>query len=187
VKLVLKSDIALANRIVPMSFACKAIGMEDIDYASSGAKVECPFESVFHPGGGKSFRIYDDATAYCYACAERYLPVSVYSIAKDVSLDDAAEQLLEAFGYKPPTAEVRFEEAVKSKSIIDQTSLEEALKTFCARNFPQWEIAQFEDEVAAKFRQCVGLLPTVHSPEEIKTWLEATKKAMTKVLGDVND
>jgi hypothetical protein len=168
-----------------MSFACKAIGMADTDYASSGAKVDCPFALLFHPDGGKSFRIYDDATAYCYACSERYLPVSLYAQAKDISLDEAAELLLEAFGYKAPTAESRFAEAVSQGLGVDQHALEDALKTFCARNFPSWETDQFVDKVAAKFRQCVELLPTVHSSEDTRVWLNAAKTAMTKVLGEV--
>lgn len=183
-KLAIKSDIGLANNIVPMSFACKAIGMADTDYASSGAKVDCPFATLFHPDGGKSFRIYDDKTAYCYACGEHYRPVQIYSIAKDLSLDEAAEQLLEAFGYKKPSAEDRFAEAVANSKIIDQHALEDALKTWCLRNFSSWEVDQFDDKVAHKFRQCVELLPLIHNDEDIRYWLEQAKLAMTNVLGE---
>jgi hypothetical protein len=185
VKVALRSDIGLANRIIPMSFACKGIGMPDVDYALSGAKVDCPFSTLFHPGSGKSFRIYDDASAYCYACAQSFRAVDIYAQAKDISLDEAAEQLLESFGYKEATAEERYAQAVEHPVVIDQRALEEALKTYCARNFPSWEVDQFDETVAAKFRQCVNLLPSVRTAEETKTWLTATKQAMTKVLGDI--
>lgn len=183
-KLSLKSDIGLANRIVPMSFVCKAIGMDNVDYGMSGAKIDCPFATLFHPGGGKSFRIYEDATAYCYACGEQFRPVQLYAQVKDIGLDAAAEQLLESFGYTPPSPESRFEEAVANASPIDQHALEDALKTFCARNFEDWEIDQFEDKVARKFRRCVELLPSVRTAEETKTWLSAAKTAMSRVLGE---
>lgn len=183
-KLSLKSDIALANSIVSIAFACKHIGMADIDYGSSGAKINCPFETLFHPGGGKSFRMYEDAnSAYCYACGQQYRPVTIVSQAKDISLDEAAEQLLEAFGYKAKTAESRYAEAVATMVKVDQHALEEALKTFCARNYPEWEILQFDDAVASKYRQCVELLPSVRTAEDTKTWLKAAKTAMTRLLG----
>jgi hypothetical protein len=186
VKLVLDSHVGLANRIVPMSFACGQIGMPDVDYAASGAKVDCPFSTLYHPDSGKSFRIYDDTSAYCYACGEAYRPVTIFSIARDISMDDAADALLEAFGYKEASAEERFEQAVASSVAIDQRALEDALKTFCARNFPNWEVDQFDPPVAAKFRQCVTLLPSVKTVEDTHTWLAATKQAMTKVLGDAS-
>lgn len=181
-KLTLTSDIGLANRIVPMSFACKAIGMANVDYGTSGAKIDCPFSTLFHPGGGKSFRIYDDTTAYCYACGESFRPVQLVAQARDISLDAAAEQLLESFGYSPPSADSRYEAAVSAPQKTDQHALEDALKTYCVRNFPDWEVAQFDDDVARKFRRCVELLPVVRNSEEAKTWLKAAKLAMTKVL-----
>jgi hypothetical protein len=185
-QLALASDVSLANRIVPMSFACAQIGMDDTDYAASGAKVDCPFTTVFHPGSGKSFRIYENASAYCYACSAAYRPVDIFSVARDITLDEAAEQLLEAFGYKKDTPEERFEKAVATAVDIDQHALEEALKTFCARNFPDWDVIQFDPVVAAKFRQCVTLLPSVKTAEDTRTWLVATKQAMTKVLGEAS-
>jgi hypothetical protein len=184
VKVVIKSNVGLANRVVPMSLACKAIGMSDVDYGSSGAKIDCPFDTLFHLGGGKSFRIYDDVSAYCYACGERYLPVQLYSIAKDVSLEDAAEFLLELSGHKELSADERYAEAASSPVRIDQSALEMALKTFCARNFDSWDVTQFDIPVARKYRQCVELLPSVRTAEDTKIWLAAAKSAMTKVLGE---
>ena len=185
---VLESDVNLANNVVLMSLACKAVGMpaDVVDYGTSGAKIECPFGTLFHPDGGKSFRIYDDKTAYCYACAAQYRPVQLYAMAMDVSLDDAAETLLELSGYIKPTAESRYAAAVDNALFVDQYALEDALKTYLKRNFPSWEVAQFDDRVAHKFRQCVELLPSVKSAEDTRTWTAAAKAAMTKVLGETS-
>lgn len=183
-KVALKSDIALANRSVTMSFVCKQIGMSDVDYASSGAKVDCPFAFLYHPDGQKSFRIYEDATAYCYACGEKFSPVQLYARVNDLSLDDASDRLLELAGYKPPTAEERFEKATSTATVIDQNALMSALKTYCARNFPDWEERQTDAAVASKFVQCVELLPYLRTPEDTRTWLGAAKTAMSRVLGE---
>lgn len=181
-RLLEKSDIPLANSKVSISFVLRQLGMPDPDYAASGAKSECPFGDVFHPDGQKSFRVYDDVGAYCFACGQRWDAVSLYAQAKDLSPDDAAAELLEKVGYRKPTAEERFEFARVTPPEVDTHALSETLKIYCQRNYPLWEVLQFDDKVARKFRQCVELLPSVHTAEETKTWLTVTKQAMSKVL-----
>lgn len=176
----------LADDIVSMSRVLRLIGMEEVEYASSGAKVMCPFASVYHPDGQKSFRVYDDKSAYCYACGERFTPVSMYARARGMGSLEAAEDLLEVVGYVAPTAESRFEAALKEED-IDRDSLAEALKTHCARNYPGWEIDQFDDDVAAMLRKCLTLLPNVRSQEEVRMWMTAAKTAMNRVLGGPNE
>lgn len=177
-----KSLIPLANSLTAMSTVCGLIGMPDPNYASSGAKVDCPFRTFFHPEGQKSFRVYDDKSAYCFACGERWSPVDLYSQAKDIPVETAAEELLEAIGYRPLSPDERFQAAMENEQKVDQSSLEEALKLYCEREFPDWDTDQFEDDVARRFRQCVELLPAVHTTEDAKKWLTATKEAMSRIL-----
>lgn len=178
--------INLANDIVSMSDAYRLLGLPDADYASSGAKVACPFGSVFHPDGQKSFRIYDDRGGFCFACNERYTPVSLVAKAKDCSIAEAAEALLEAVNHKQRSAEERFAEAYAPSVAVDTDSLAEALKLYCARMFPLWGIDQFDDRVSARLRKVLDLLPSVNSEEDSRLWLEGAKTAMTNIMNQVS-
>lgn len=181
-----KSTILLANIHVPVTLVCKLIGMEDVDYAAGGnAKIHCPF-GFYHADGGqsKSFRIYETNNCYCFACDESFRPVTLYARAKDISLDDAAEIILEASGYIAPTPEARWADLVSETVQVNQDSLAEALKLYCQRVDPLWEVKQFDDKVAHKFRQCLELLPNVRTVEQIRQWRAAANQAMTKVLGE---
>lgn len=186
-KIRLASDIGLASRVVTMRDVLVAIGFPDVEYALSGAKVNCPFGAVFHPDGQRAFRVYDNESAYCYACAEKFFPVQLYAKYKDVSLDDAAEQLLELVHYKPLDADERFLQASTPAGSVDETSLIGALKTYCARTFPDWEFMQTEDEIASVFVKCTSLLPLVRTSEDGKEWLRVSKKAMTKAIGEPHE
>lgn len=182
-KLAIRSDIGLANRLVTMSTVLALIGMRDVDYAASGAKVNCPFMDVFHPGSDRSFRVYDNQHAYCYACSERYDPVKIYSLANDISSDEAAEKLLDAVGYHEPDADERFEKAQAERYDIDRQALSTALITYCTRIDPEFETSQFDERTASALRQCLDLLPNVYTSAEAKEWLRVTKIAMARVLG----
>ena len=181
-KLAFRSDIGLANAKVSMEFVMNAIGMPDVSYAASGAKVDCPFMSVFHPDSGKSFRVYDNTGAYCFACSERYNPVKIYALAKDISQDAAAEDLLELVGYRAPDADERIATALEDTAKVDRDSLSLALKTYCSRVDPNWDIDQFEDAPSNMLRKCLDLLTHVRSAEQTHKWLEASKIAMNRVL-----
>lgn len=178
----LYEEVSLANEKVSIEKVLSLIGMDDPSYAASGAKVDCPFMGVFHPDSGRSFRVYDGESAYCFACSEKWRSVSLYAAATDLSLDDAAVRLLEEIGYKKPTAEERFAAALNEEQPVDTHALEETLKRYCERIDPTWDMHQFDDEVAHKFRQCVELLPHVHTQDETRTWLAAAKKAMARIL-----
>lgn len=184
-KLELYENVSLADSKVTIHDVLTAIGYPDPDYASAGAKVNCPFMAVFHPDSGKSFRVYDNGSAYCFACSERWGPVSLYSAYTDLPLDVAAQDLLERIGYKEPTPEERVAKALSGEYDVDQHALQEALKRFCSRLDPLWEVDQFDISVARKFRQCVELLPAVRTREDTRLWLAAAKTAMTKELQKV--
>ncbi len=180
------STISLANSYVNIVQVCKMIGMEDVDYAAGGnAKIYCPF-GFYHSDGGqaKSFRIYDSNSCYCFACDESFRPVTLYARAKDITLDEAAEVILEAAGYVAPTPEARWESYLNDAPAVDQDALAEALKLYCLRIDPMWEVKQFDEKVAHKFRQCLALLPNVKTAEQVQQWRTAANQAMTKVLGE---
>lgn len=176
--------IELANSRVTMSQTYQLLGIPDGDYAASGAKVDCPFVDVFHPTDRKTFRVYDDSGGYCFVCTERYSPVSITSLMKQVSPTDAAEALLQATGYAPKSADERFTEALEAPD-VDRNSLAEALKTYCERTFPLWGVDQFEDRVGDRLRKLLDILPAVRTREDARAWLEKSKESITAIMEEV--
>lgn len=177
-------DIALANTEVSIVDACKLIGMPSMDYQYS-IKMYCPFGQVTHGDGGatKSFRVYMESnTAYCFACAERYTPTKLVALEKDISLEEAAQFLLELYKVKPSVDDRWAELTAEKPFALDSADLTESLKVYCRRIDPDWETHQFVPEVAETFQKCLSLIPLIRTEKERDQWREAAKSLMTQRL-----
>lgn len=176
--------IPVANELVDIVDVCKLIGMQQVDYASSGAKVRCPFADLYHTDRAdeKTFRIYDSNSSYCFACLMVYTPTKLLSTASAISEEESAETLLRSIGYVPPTYESKWEDLMTEQVIVDTDALAEALKLACARMDPAWEIRQFDDTVGDMLGKCLRLLSSVKTAEDATNWLTGTKKAMKRIL-----
>lgn len=182
-----ESIVTLANARVTISHALRLVGTDVPDYMGRGAKLYCPFGHLYHSDGGmaKAFRVYPDTnSAYCFAGCGAFRPVSLIAADRGMSPEDAAEFLLDLTGYVPPDLDSRWAAATAVSVDIDRGSLAEALKVACAAMDSRWEVRQFEDDVAVRFRQCLGLLPRIQSGADAAQWLQATKQIMRKQLGE---
>lgn len=177
--------IKLANERMSIVQACHEIGMWTPDIPGA-MKMNCPFEDIWHSDGGRAraFRIYEDTnSAYCFACQQYYNPVKLISLERDISEEQAAEVILELTGYAEPSVDEAWAEVTREQEFSTET-LPEALKVACQRISPAWETRQFEESVATKFRQCLGLLPKVRSEADATLWLDTSRKIMRNVLGE---
>lgn len=173
----------LANEAMFMTDACRYIGM-DVPYSMSGSyKLWCPFGGLVHEDD-RSFRIYQDTnSAYCFACGTAFTPVTLISMAKDVTIDNAVQTILEETNYVPPTFDAQWDAMEAKKEEIETSYLAEALKVFCSGISLDWEERQFDPEVSSMYARCTALLPTVHTREDANKWLTATKTIMERTLG----
>lgn len=148
-------------------------------------KMHCPF-GFYHSDGGlsKTMRIYPGSNSvYCFSCSKRYSPVALAAAKWDTTWIAASMRLLEDAGFKPKTLTERWVEAttpVENKP--DLIALADALKMYCTGLDSSWDSRQYDDIVANKLTQCLGLLDLVQSDEDAVRWLTACKLAMTKVL-----
>jgi hypothetical protein len=176
------SDVALANSRVSILEAYELIG----NPLWGTSKNYCPFGPVTHADGGASpaLRVYPDTnSSYCFACAKAWRPVTLLADSRDISIDEAAQVLLESSGYIPESVDDRLEALLAEETpAVDADALAQALSTYCARIHPKWKSLQFDDEVAVPYRECLDLLVLVHSPQDAQKWLEATKRKMALTL-----
>jgi hypothetical protein len=182
-----QSLIEVANDQVSMTVVCHRVGISLPDYIPEGRsfKVFCPFGSVSHGDGGQeeALRIYPDTNSgYCFACSSWYGPVKLWALSKDIPQQEAAEELLQSIGWRPPDPFEAIEAAMAYVKPMDQSSLAEALKTFCSRISPTWENRQFDPDVSRTLGKCLGLLPRVRTAAEAREWLDVTKTVMTTAL-----
>lgn len=183
------SRYALANEATDILTVLGLIGMPvpEISYLAS-MKLYCPFGDVSHADGGmsKAFRVYPETnSAYCFACALAFTPVSLLAMGKDISKEEAADFLLELAGVTEANSDERWAQLTAPEPVtINTAELAEALKLFCRRTIPNWEERQFEPAVAKLFQRCLGLLGSVRTPEDAEQWLAATKQAMITKQGD---
>jgi len=178
--------IKLANDRMTIVAACHEIGMWTPDVPGA-MKMHCPFEDVWHSDGGRAraFRIYENTnSAYCFACQQYYNPVRLIALDRDISDEAAAEVILELTGYTEPSVEENWAKVTGHEQEFSTETLPEALKVACQRISPAWETRQFEEQVAARFRQCLGLLPRVKSEADATLWLDTSRKIMRNVLGE---
>lgn len=186
------SPIRLANEQVPITAACRLIGMSVPDEIwGRSAKVRCPFGELYHRDGGAeaSFRVYPEAnSAYCFSCAQSYSPVWLIAQAWGLTSRAAAVELLERAGIKPVSLADAWAAVAVVEDAPDQVLLAEALKTFCERIGPElrqdWDDAQFQPAIAAALSRCLDLLDRVRTGADADQWLSGCKQAMRRALSD---
>ena len=180
-----RERIQLANSLMTITRACRFIGMQIGDFDVHSIKLYCPFGQDMHEdrGRGKAFRVYPDTnSAYCFACAMPYRPVSLVATDRGVTDAEAAEIILEEVGYVPQDYESRWDDITAKETLPDLEGLSQALMTACSRMSPDWEFRQLEPDVAATLRKCLEIRHSVHTEDEARKWLAGTKIAMQRVL-----
>jgi hypothetical protein len=179
--------VAVANEQVPIAFAARLIGMdipEDLDHGRA-LKVHCPFGPIYHrdQGDEAAMRIYaGDNHAFCFAGCGFFTPVWLVAHAWDRDPRSVAVELLQRAGIKPVSLADAWAQAATFQPAPQVTLLAEALKTFCARISPDWEVAQFTPGVAATLRRCLILLDHVGTETQAQQWLRGCKTVMRRAL-----
>lgn len=121
-------------------------------------------------------------TGNCFACIKAYRPVSLIATDRDIPEPAAAEVILEETGYVAPNFMAKWEALSDQTASVDRDALEEALKTYCARISPDWEMRQLDDDIASTFRKCLTASRNVASDDDARKWLKLTKQVMAKAL-----
>ena len=180
-----RERIQLANERMSITQACRFIGMHLGDFEIASGKTYCPFGELLHEDGGRSkaFRVYPETnSAYCFACIKAYRPVSLIATDRDIPEPAAAEVILEETGYVAPNFMAKWEALSEQTASVDRDALEEALKTYCARISPDWEMRQLDDDIASTFRKCLTASRNVASDDDARKWLKLTKQVMARAL-----
>jgi len=172
-----------ADQLVSIATACQIIGVDVPNGYDTGRslKLRCPFGEFYHRDGGvdPSFRIYPDTnSAYCFRCSAYYTPTRLLALKWDCSPTQAAAYLMEHIGAKPLTRAEAWAKAVEISQPPATAQLADALKTFCARVHPTWEVDQFEPDIATVLVTCLELLDRVSTDTDAAAWLAACKTAM---------
>lgn len=186
-----ESLISLANSKIGIDTVARKLNVYLPDYtAISSFKTYCPFGALYHADGGdsKSFRLYTESnTAYCFAGCGHFTPVKLFAYANDLSLEEAAQDLLDEIGYVEETIETRWAKLQETDEKVDTDFLSEALKVFCSRIDKEWELDQFDQEIAFLLNRCLSLLSAVRTEEDAAKWFKAAKYVMKKKLGETNE
>lgn len=181
----MSGEIAIANEQVSIIKACNMIGMDIPDFSLASLKVYCPFGHLYHADEGRSraMRIYPATnSAFCFASCGYLSPVKLIAIDKDSTEQEAAEWLLEQIGWVPPDYVSQWEALEGKPEEIDTVALTGALKTACVAMTPQWEELQFEEDVAVRLSQCLGLVRKVKTKEDADKWMSVSKQVMAREL-----
>lgn len=175
--------VELALERMSIFDACNHIGMSI--YPGYRGKLYCPWGDLFHQdaGASKAFRVYQDS-AWCFAESMYFNSVKLIARDKDLSEVAAAEYILDITGYVPPDIESQWAAVTATVESVNPASYAEALKTYCKRISPDWEVRQFDPSVSTKLRKCLELTAQVHTEEEATKWLAVTKQVMAHELGD---
>jgi hypothetical protein len=176
--------VKTANEEVSIYFVCDKAGVDYSSMYGSNSKLYCPFGGITHIDGGatRAFRIYDETnSAYCFACSKYFTPVGLYQDLTDLPWVEAAEALLEEYGWKPETVEERWER-VSSPNGYDNSELPNALDKYCSRIEPEWALVQLDEPYRSAFDKCVRLASAVGDSSQAIKWLDATKKYMKEVI-----
>lgn len=154
-----------------------------------GPKLDCPWAYLHADGGvGRSLRLYsDNNSSYCFACSERLDPVGVYRKTYDISVRAAAERILEETGYRPPTPERVWEEALAYHPAPDTQALAQALDMYLTDLDPEFEQHALDGEVAHYYSAVLGLLSAVQTDEQASMWLLRAKEGMARIVKSVVD
>lgn len=176
-----RTRYALANDLTTIFQSMNMCGMQVPDFDYGTRKVVCPFDDEM------AFRVYSESnSAYCFACSKKYTPVALIAEHRGISIDEAADYLIEVAQrsgrWIPPTPEARWDALMAEPMSLDRASEAEALKLFCARSHPQWENLQFDPAVAAMLTRCLAPLDKVVTPEDLQQWRTITRSAMQRAL-----
>lgn len=179
--------IALANGRMTIVDAFRFCG-HDI-FEAYGAKLYCPWGFLHHDGGTtRAMRLYlDDNSSYCFACTERLDPVGVFRKTYDISAKAAAERILEETGYRPPTPEQVWADALAYHPEPDRTALAAALELYLTDLDPDFEEHALTGQISHYYTAVLELLPSVYTDSDAVLWLTTAKKAMAKILETVLD
>lgn len=150
-----------------------------------GNKSWCLFGHLAHPDGGleRALRIYEDTnSAYCFACAKAWRPVSLMAEVWDCTWAEAADRMCQMAGITEPTWQEKWE-ALQQPVPPDTARLGEALKAWCRRvRGPSWELEQTDAWFGVPLAACLGLLPLVTTDPEAREWLDGCKRIMGPLL-----
>jgi hypothetical protein len=118
----------------------------------------------------------------------RLLHTGPVGLAWDIPPHAAAKELLERVGYRPTSLKDAWAAAVAGDNPApDPLLLAEALKTYCSRVVPDWDVIQFDPRPAAMLGRCLGLLDLVHTEDEAREWLTGCKTVMRHILRRSDD
>ena len=179
------SPVALANRRIPFATAARWAGIDvPAGVPEHGLKVYCPFGEYSHDDGGASpaLRVYPDH-AYCFAEQEWFTPVKLCALTWGCTPEEAARQMLAQAGVADPDYREHWKRLVDRSQPPDVDGLAAALRIWCRGNDPRWPVRQYDEPVAGKLAQCLGLLSWVRTEADCRIWLAGSKKAMSQVLG----
>jgi hypothetical protein len=174
------SPIETAEREIGFDVAAGWAGLYEGSARVRGNKISCPF---CLDGGGRSpsFRVYPDH-GYCFAGCGYFSTVRLLAEFWQLPREVAAEQGLKKIGWRPPTVDNLWSEAVEEPE-PDRTALEFALRSYCESVSEDWATDKYKDPVALKLAQCLSLLPLVKTQAECVEWLSRCKEAMSGVIG----
>jgi hypothetical protein len=173
--------VALADRLVPFPEAARWAGLFSGQARERGNKVSCPF---CLDGGGHdpAFRVYEDG-GYCFAGCGAFRVTRLLAQTWGVTREEAAERALTRIGWKPPTVENLWRDALADPEPA-RKHLAEALSLWCGSICPLWKTRQYDPEVSRAQALCLSLLPLVRTREDCSTWLEASKEIMKPLLAE---
>lgn len=187
-----RTAIDVADEIVPIAQVCRWSGVVIPDgFLGKSWKTYCPLSDIWHLESvvERTLRIYPDTnSAWCFAGCNRFTPSDMMARKLGISRIEAARELLDRVGYRPPTLAERWRQACEPDAVVDVEWLGLALRTFCERiSSDHWSSLQFEQSVAVRLDECLSLLELVKTPEDANKWLTTTKTVMQKVLGEIDE
>lgn len=173
------SRIDTANREVPFSTAAAWTGLLDQPARARGIKTSCPF--CFDMGSKDlAFKIYEDH-GYCFAENRYFSSTRLLAAYWQMPEEDAASKALKMIGWRPPTVENLWNEAI-AEPLPDIAALEVALRKYCG-TLPGWKDLQYTPNVGGVLAQCLAALPIVRTNQECVEWLSRCKVIMAVAIG----
>lgn len=175
----------LANTQVPITLVCRKLGTWVPDFDEKSIKTYCPFGRFYHSDGGTTpaFRVYPGTNSvFCFAGCGYFSCVTLWASARDVHYEEAARVLLDLIGYRPRTLTEQWQDALEANTGVDQESLTEALRTWCATQTPKWALGQYHSGVSYTLAKYLDIVPHIKTAEDAEKWLEAAKLAMAESI-----
>ena len=175
----MKDERSKADRLVSIEDACRLSGV----LMDSLNKRYCPF-GFLHSDGGLApiFKLFTDTnSAYCFRCRKAFTPTTLYAECYNLSYRDAATRLLHHISYSEKSLNQQFHENMFPA--FDPSCYKEALLVFL-KCLSEWSECQYDSVVLSKLDQCMNALSRVTDHDSGKLWLEASKNALRKVIGD---